>query len=116
MANDRANLLLKRIAVLQAISLPSGDKEVEEFCTRVLEVAQGALTVARAIYGDRNDAPQVDAIVQAIARARETKGIIAFALHAHVWPVVQGSLRAMKADIDAGIVDNVERLATGRHR
>jgi hypothetical protein len=60
---------------------------------------QGTVTVARAVYRDATETPQVHTIMKAAQNAREKKEAIHAAFYQTVWPVVQGSLRAMKADV-----------------
>jgi hypothetical protein len=105
------NVLLARINDLLALKLPAGD--TAGIYSIVAEAMQGTVTVARAVYGDATETPQVHTIMKAAQHARETKEVIAAAFLRTVWPVVQGSLRAMKADVESGLVGTIERRATG---
>jgi hypothetical protein len=79
----------------------------------VVEAMHGALTVARVLYGDGEETPQVHTIMKSAQQARADETAPFRTFPAMVWPVVKGSLRAMRADVDAGLVGTVERRAIG---
>lgn len=111
MALDSASVL-KRIDQLLATNFPAGD--VDGIYAAVVEALQGTLSLALVVYGSSDrETPQVHTLMQAAQRARDEKRSVAFAFGETVWPVVQGSLRAMKADVEAGIVGQIERRAVG---
>ncbi|OFV92937.1 MAG: hypothetical protein A3H95_12635 [Acidobacteria bacterium RIFCSPLOWO2_02_FULL_64_15] len=103
--------LLKRIDQLLAVSQPD-DGPVGH--ATIVEVMQGTVTLARALYGDQTETPQLQTIIKAAQKAREAGVSNTAYIHLLiVWPVVQGSLRAMRAEIEAGLVGSIERRATG---
>jgi len=104
---NQAHAFVKRIDQLLAIELsPSGVYET------VVEVHTGALTLAAAIYGAHH--PQVQMLLDAAKKAStQQRGDIGWNYRGIVWPAVQGSLRAMKGDIEAGVVGNIERRGAG---
>lgn len=107
---DQASLI-KRIDDLLAVRL-GAEGELDSFSS-IVEALQGAVTIARLLYGATDATPQVQTMMQAAKRARELKQSISWSHYEVVWPVVQGSLRAMKADVEAGLVGNIERRAMG---
>jgi hypothetical protein len=106
-----AAALYDRVNHLRLITLPSGD--LERTYEAVTEAMQGTLTVARAFYGDRTETPQVHTLMKAAQKAREDRRAISFSFVEIVWPVVQGTLSAMKADLEAGLVKDIELRAAG---
>lgn len=79
--------------------------------SRIVAAHAGAVTLATAIYGVGR--PQVQLLLDAIKKANGEKTEIAYNYWRIVWPVVQGSLLAMKGDIEAGVVRSVERRGAG---
>lgn len=103
--------LLRRIDQLLATQFPAGD--IEGVYAAVAEAMQGTLTLARTLYGATEETPHVHTLMKAAQLARGQKLSIAFSFHETVWPLVQGSLRAIRADVEAGLVGNIERRAAG---
>jgi hypothetical protein len=48
-----------------------------------------------------------------VVREKPTYGTMAESLHDDLWPVTQGVLRAMEADVQSALVGNIERRAAG---
>ncbi len=115
MANTRVPIdtttILKRIDQLLATDLPAGD--IPAIYAAVVEAMQGTLTLSRLLYGSTDETPQVQTLVKAAQKAREQKQVVAFSFYETVWPAVRGTLGAMKADVEAGLVGNIERRAAG---
>jgi hypothetical protein len=101
--------LLKRIDQVLAVQ---GVADSSRLYESIVEALQAAVTLAGIIYGAGT--PQVGILLEAakIGRANP-EGLIHRSFHRHVWPVVQGSLRAMRADVELGLVGNIERRAAG---
>jgi hypothetical protein len=78
----------------------------------IVEVMQGTVTLATIIYG-ATEPPQVRAMTEAAQHASKVSGSVSIIFWENVWPVVQGTLRAMRADVEAGLVGDIQRRATG---
>jgi hypothetical protein len=78
----------------------------------VLERFQATTSVARAVYGDGT--PQLHTLLEAAKVARAaTAGHPHFNFMRHVEPAVDGTLAAMKADLELGLVGSIEGRAVG---
>ena len=104
-------VLLKRIDQLLGTSMPAGDQH--GIHVAVSEALHGTLTLAAILYGDREGALQMRMLTDAMQRAKTDKTNVAYVQHKVVWPAVQGALRAMRGDVEAGLVGNIERRAAG---
>ena len=74
---------------------------------------QGCVTIAEALYGNAVESRQVHTVMKAAARARREPQVRSVSFLRSVWPSVQGSLRSMKADLETGLVGNIERRVAG---
>jgi hypothetical protein len=65
---------------------------------------QGTLTLVRTLCEDSDDSPRVQNLMEAAkhARANMPVGIMSF-----LWPAVRGTLRAMRGDIEPGVIGSV---------
>lgn len=107
---DRATLL-QRIDQLLSLAAPSG--EIARHYEVAVESLHGAVTLARLLYGDSEETPQVHTLMKAAQAARADPGNPAMAFHRIVLPPVRGALRAMRSDLELGLVGTVERRAVG---
>lgn len=103
-------VLLARIDQLLGTTLPTGD--TQGIYAAVVEAMQGAVTIAQLLYGSEAS-PQVQSILKTAQQARDDDRAVSWAFLQIVWPTVQGSLRAMRADVEAGLIGNIERRAAG---
>ena len=104
---NQSDAHIKRIDQLLAT-----DVEKSGVYASIVEAHTGALTLATAIYGAGR--PQVQMLLDAVKKANTEKhGDSGWNYRGIVWPVVQGSLKAMKGDIEAGVVGNIERRGAG---
>ena len=71
----------------------------------------GAVTLAVAIYGVGR--PQVQLLLDAVKKAHRELGDTGWLYQLIVWPAVQGSLRAMKDDVQSGVISDIERRGRG---
>ncbi|MBP7619916.1 MAG: hypothetical protein KA745_03005 [Gemmatimonadales bacterium] len=111
MAHLETASVLARIDQLMATQAEAGD--VDGHYAATVEVLTGALTLARALYGDADETPQVHILMKAAQVAREKKENLAIAFTRAVMPAAKGALRAMRAEVEQGLVGNVERRAAG---
>jgi hypothetical protein len=80
--------------------------------SKTVEAHTGALTIATAIYGAGQ--PQVQALVDIVKNANAQKnGTQSHNYWQIVRPMVIGSLRAMRSDIEAGVLGSIERRGAG---
>jgi hypothetical protein len=103
--------ILARIDQLLSIHAEAGDIDGQYAAT--VEVLNGTLTLARALYGDADETPQVHILMKAAQVAREKKENLAITFTKLVKPAVHGALRSMRAEVEQGLVGNVERRTTG---
>lgn len=103
--------VLRRIEQLLATEFPPG--QMAEIYSGVVEALQGTVGLARILYGDLDETPQVHTVMKAAQLARDQKQNVAFSFFETVWPAVRGTLRAMKADVEAGLLGTIERRAAG---
>jgi hypothetical protein len=82
--------------------------EVGDYASAV-EVLNGTLTLARLLYGNAEEAPQVHVLMKQVEAARERGETF----QRTVVPAAQGALRTMKAEVERGLIGNVTRLAAG---
>jgi hypothetical protein len=110
------SLLRKKLPIESMQAFKQGierDKEAAVYAV-VVETMQGTLTLAQAVYGAGQESPQVQTLMKAAQQARDVAGVyVALRFGESVWPVVQGTLRAMRADVEASVVGSIERRATG---
>jgi hypothetical protein len=103
--------LIRRIDQLLAIPVQAGDQE--GIYASVVEAMQGCVTLAEALYGNAVESRQVHTVLKAAQLAREQKQNVAISFRQTVRPVVKGTLRALKADLEAGLVGSIELRAAG---
>src|SRR5262245_3161459 len=104
-ATQRA--FIARIDALLGIDFGAGDSY-----SKTVEAHTGALTIATSIYGVGQ--PQVQALIDIVKNANAQKtGTQSHNYWQIVRPMVEGSLRAMKADIESGLLGNIERRGAG---
>jgi hypothetical protein len=96
---------VKRIDALLATDV-SSDRHAG-----IVAAHTGAVTLATAIYGVGR--PQVQLLLDAIKKANSEKTQIGINYWRIVWPVVQGSLLAMKGDVESGVIGSIERRGSG---
>jgi hypothetical protein len=101
---NQSDAYLKRIDALLATDTSTG-------YANIVAAHTGAVTLATAIYGVGR--PQVQLLLDAIKKANSEKTFIHINYVRIVWPVVQGSLQAMKGDIEAGVISSIERRGSG---
>lgn len=107
---DKASVLA-RIDQLLAVQAEGGDIDGQYAAT--VEVLNGTLTLARALYGGSDETPQVHILMKAAQVAREKKENLTITFTRLVRPAAQGALRSLRAEVEQGLVGSVERRATG---
>lgn len=110
MPTNEETAIVKRIDAL--LLTPPGGLHGEYEVT--IEMFQSAVTIAQRLYGSVPESPQVQTIMKAAQQARAQQYNPAISFGSFVRPAVMGSLRAMKADIESGLVGTIERRATGQ--
>ena len=105
---NQSEAFIKRIDQLLAVKM---DADADHYVSSV-EAHTGAVTLATAIYGAEH--PQVQLLLDIVTKVNGLKGGVPRYNHPQiVWPVVQGSLKAMKGDIEAGVISGIERRGSG---
>ena len=75
------------------------------------ELLQATLTLTSTVYGPASK--QEAQLLHAAKSAHEQPGHISIHFHRDIWPVAMATLRAMKGDIEAGLVSNIQARAIG---
>ena len=108
MALDKSTLLARINALLPTLLSPNANAAV------MTAGVQSALTLARVLYS-RNSV-QEGIVLDAVKMARAdmlSDGDMRSAYSRHVLPVIQGTLVAMRGDVEAGLVGNVRLHGVG---
>jgi hypothetical protein len=100
---------IRRIDELLGAKLPN-DTEQNQYAAAV-ERYQGTLTLVTALYGTTSH--QAQTLLRADTQARKYVGDFSGSFPGVVLPVITGILRAMRADIEAGLIGNVAQRAAG---
>lgn len=111
MARFDSASILTRIDQLLSVQAEAGDIDGQYAAT--VEVLNGTLTLARALYGDADETPQVHILMKAAQVAREKNENLGITFTRLVRPAAQGVLRSLRAEVEQGLVGNVERRTTG---
>ena len=77
----------------------------------VNEALQGTLTLLNVVHGPGSQ--QQANLLQAVDNVYSGKWAVHVAFPQYVWPVVVGTLQALKADIKAGLAGTIHRRAIG---
>src|ERR1700733_5680488 len=103
MAKIKTTSFLEQIVALLSETTWSYENTIAKY--------QGTLTIARAVYGDGT--PQLVTLLEAarVARATQANPNVTFPLH--LPPVIIGTLNAMKADLESGLVGSIELQGAG---
>ena len=106
---NQLDAFLKRIDQLLVATDATDTGDLYE---KIVEVHRGAVTLAMAIYGAGR--PQVQMLLDAAKQAVSSpRGDMGWKYREFVLPAVRGSLRAMKADVESGMIGNIERRGSG---
>lgn len=100
--------VVRRIDELLAAQLPHDTSE--NVYAAVVEEYQSTLTIVGVLYGAASS--QAQALLKAADDARKKTGLIEHNFP-RIRPVVQGTLRAMRSDVEAGFLGSIERRAAG---
>ena len=87
-----------------------GDTDENQAAT-VTEVHQATLALVTAVHG--SDAPQLATLRDALVNTKRWGGDVASGLRLGLWPIVVGTLRSLKGDIEGGVVGDLERHIAG---
>jgi hypothetical protein len=83
----------------------------ENIYAAAVETYQRTLTLVTSLYGPRSH--QAEAILKAADMARKEVGEVSYTFPRAIRPVMRGTLRAMRGDVEAGLVGNIERRVSG---
>ena len=100
--------ILKRVEELLTLAVPDAALNDDDTGERVGEMFQGAMQLARLVYG--MNSPQEEAMMMAHKSLRVRNGP---SMQIEVQPIVVGTLRAMRGDVRGGLVGTVERKGAG---
>jgi hypothetical protein len=100
--------IIRRIDELFGASLPKDT--AANIYSAAVEKYQATLTLATAVYGAGS--LQTQTLLRAADAAQREVGHVSHNFPRHVPLVVEGTLRALRADVEAGLVGNLARRAT----
>ena len=100
------------LAQVEVLALPNQPPDDPSGQTSILTSFQGTLTLVRAVYGP--DSPHETTLEAAMKTAQTKPGSYSWTLVVYVWPAVQGTLRALKGDVETGLLGDVRRQGDSR--